>query len=188
MSEPKDKREAIMNSALGLFVTNGFDHTSTASISGDAGVGTGTLFTYFKNKDALINDLYLETKREFFEALPPISQDTLFNEEVARQMWDRSIAWGVKNPKKMKFMVMFKSSPYIAKVTRDEIGQEMKPLEEMYQHSIDAGLVKDLPLDYMLEATISHIYFTILYLISNKIEDPKIASKFFPTVWDIIRK
>ena len=45
-----DKREAILETALVLFTERGFYGTPTAMISREAGVATGTLFFYFKNK------------------------------------------------------------------------------------------------------------------------------------------
>jgi len=46
----KDKRTAIIEAALKLFTERGFHGTSTAQISKEAGVATGTLFNYFPTK------------------------------------------------------------------------------------------------------------------------------------------
>lgn len=62
--EVKDKRTAIIKAALKLFTERGFQGTSTAQISKDAGVATGTLFNYFPTKEDLINNLYFEVKGE----------------------------------------------------------------------------------------------------------------------------
>lgn len=56
MSE--SKRELIMNAALALFVERGFDGTTVPMISEKAGVGAGTIYRYFENKEALVNSLY----------------------------------------------------------------------------------------------------------------------------------
>ena len=58
----KDKRTAIIEAALKLFTERGFHGTSTAEISKEAGVATGTLFNYFPTKEDLINSLYFEVK------------------------------------------------------------------------------------------------------------------------------
>ena len=62
----QDKQELLIQTAIELFTKNGFDNTSTASISKKAKVATGTLFHYFKNKKELISEAYLDTKKEFF--------------------------------------------------------------------------------------------------------------------------
>ncbi len=48
-----DKRTTIMKAALKLFTERGFHGTSTAQISREAGVATGTLFNYFPTKEDL---------------------------------------------------------------------------------------------------------------------------------------
>ena len=57
-----EKRAKILEAAIILFTENGFDNTSTASITNKAKVATGTLFYYFNSKKELISKLYLETK------------------------------------------------------------------------------------------------------------------------------
>ncbi|WP_257984928.1 TetR/AcrR family transcriptional regulator, partial [Shewanella sp. 11B5] len=54
-----DKKQAILHSALQLFVNKGFNATSTASIAKAAGVATGTLFHHFPTKKDIMNQLFL---------------------------------------------------------------------------------------------------------------------------------
>src|SRR5215510_1707077 len=60
-----DKREAIMNAALELFVERGFFGTIVPEIADRAGVGAGTIYRYFDSKEALVNAIYREPKLEF---------------------------------------------------------------------------------------------------------------------------
>ena len=57
-----DKREAIMQAALELFVERGFYGTAVPEIADRAGVGAGTIYRYFESKEALVNALYREQK------------------------------------------------------------------------------------------------------------------------------
>ena len=58
------KREAILDAALSLFAERGYHGTSVPSIAKRAGVGAGTLYRYFENKEKLVNALFLREKRE----------------------------------------------------------------------------------------------------------------------------
>jgi len=53
-----DKRRAIIEAARHLFTTAGYESTTMAQVAGQAGVGVGTVYLYFKNK----NDLLVEVK------------------------------------------------------------------------------------------------------------------------------
>ncbi|GAB6083239.1 hypothetical protein JCM30471_21530 [Desulfuromonas carbonis] len=55
-----DKREEILHAALELIAENGFHGAPMAMIAERAGVGAGTIYRYFENKDVLINVLYQE--------------------------------------------------------------------------------------------------------------------------------
>jgi AcrR family transcriptional regulator len=52
-----DKRKAILSPVTQIFAERGLS-APTSAISNLAGVAEGTLFTYFENKDALLNALY----------------------------------------------------------------------------------------------------------------------------------
>ena len=49
------KKQALLEAAIELFAKDGFWQTTTASIAQEAGVATGTLFTYFPTKNDLID-------------------------------------------------------------------------------------------------------------------------------------
>jgi len=71
VARPKseDKRNAILDAATRLFAERGLTAAPTSEISKQAGVAEGTLFTYFKTKDDLINALYREIKLELADAM-----------------------------------------------------------------------------------------------------------------------
>lgn len=50
------KKEAIVNSALDLFRTNGFQNTSIKQISDKANVSQVSIYNYFGSKDALVTE------------------------------------------------------------------------------------------------------------------------------------
>jgi len=51
-------REAILNSASELFQEKGFNNVSTRQIATHSGVGVGTVFAHFKDKQVLTNALF----------------------------------------------------------------------------------------------------------------------------------
>jgi len=61
-SRVKEREDAIITAARGVFSTHGYAKATMAMIAREAGVADGTLYTYFENKDALargvISDFY----------------------------------------------------------------------------------------------------------------------------------
>src|SRR5688572_22338077 len=64
-----DKREAILDAALELFVERGFFGTAVPEIADRAGVGAGTIYRYFESKEALVNAIYRQEKLRFSSAV-----------------------------------------------------------------------------------------------------------------------
>lgn len=122
--ETSEKKEAILKATLDLLVERGFHDTPTSLIAKQAGVATGTLFYYFKNKEELINALFLETKSQMIKALKQAFVDAGSIEDRIRQLWKEGVKWGIMNPKAYKFIQQFSNSPYISNLTRHEASSQ----------------------------------------------------------------
>jgi AcrR family transcriptional regulator len=188
MSEEISKKEAILKSALEIFVTKGFDNTSTTAITKYAGVGTGTLFIHFKTKEELINVLYLNIKKERMETFLKIANEEMITEDSMKEIFISMVKWGVDNPDKMRFMRQYSSSPYITNITKDQQNAEVTVLVKQIRRSIDKGILKDIPIDLMLNATNSIINTVVFYFIENDGYDEEQANSYFSLVWDLIKK
>lgn len=70
-------RQAIINAAMILFKTHGFEQTTMRQIATAAEVATGTVFNYFEDKHALLYEVLYDdleqTKQRSIETMPPDS-------------------------------------------------------------------------------------------------------------------
>ncbi|WP_440955484.1 TetR/AcrR family transcriptional regulator [Methanosarcina sp. Mfa9] len=181
----KDKRTAIMDAALKLFTERGFHGTSTAQISKEAGVATGTLFNYFPTKEDLINSLYFEVKGQLSKSMgKEIEAQSTFQGKL-RKIWSNLINWGVDNQEEFLFVGQFCSSPYISKFTREEVMKEYVFLHELVDEGIKTGEIRDFSADL----TISMFYqgsraVVNLLLDSGHLQDKnKIIEDGFQIIW-----
>ena len=182
----KDKRTAIMEAALKLFTERGFHGTSTAQISKEAGVATGTLFNYFPTKEDLINSLYFEVKGRLSRSMGTgIEIKSTFQERL-RRLWSNSINWGVDNQEEFLFVGQFCSSPYITKYTREEVMKEYIFLHNLVNEGIKTGEIKD----FSPELTIAMFYqgsraVVSLILDSNvALDKDRLIEKGFQIIWN----
>ncbi len=115
-----DKEEAILSTALSLFTSRGFHGTPTSLISKEAGVATGTLFFYFRTKEALIDTLYRTIKTEAAVALRDGLDGEPDVEARLRRVCRNYLGWGLAHPEKVRFMGQFAHSLVVSKTVRDE--------------------------------------------------------------------
>jgi AcrR family transcriptional regulator len=57
---PVDKRRQILDAAIRVFARQGFHATRVADIADEAGVAYGLVYHYFKSKDEVLDELFVE--------------------------------------------------------------------------------------------------------------------------------
>ena len=111
LSRPRseDKRRAILDAALRVFAERGIASAPTSAISTAAGVAEGSLFTYFKTKDELMNALYLELRMEFSEYLADFPHDADARTRL-KYIWDKYLELGAAHPERLKVLAQLRAS------------------------------------------------------------------------------
>ena len=111
-----DKRQLILETATKLFVERGFHATPTSAITKAAGMSTGILFHYFKTKDDLIVQLYVDLKMEFTDSVLKDVDTLKAGISKLRLIWLNSWKWGLENPLKFDFLRQADNSIYSEKI------------------------------------------------------------------------
>jgi AcrR family transcriptional regulator len=106
-----DKRRRILDAALKTFAERGFHGTSVPEVAEAAGVGTGTLYRYFEHKEALVNEVYRDSKLRLRVALLDgmAAPDLYKIDEAERwfsELWRRLGAFANAEPDAFRFLEM----------------------------------------------------------------------------------
>jgi AcrR family transcriptional regulator len=184
-----NKKESIFNAALKLFVENGFHGTATAKIAQEAGVGTGTVFIYFKTKDELVVSLYTSVKEEMMDYLIQNTSNTSEIKEIMKSQFLATLFWALDNTLKFRFIQQFHSSPFIGQVEQEIIDSQTQPHLILIQRGIEEGVIKNMPVDFTYSMISSHAFGLYQYLTSkqiSKVEQHDIIQKAFEMLWDML--
>ena len=76
-------RDEVRLAAERVFATKGFSATKMADIAGEAGVGVGTLYNYFANKQEIFEAIFLARSSQFDAALDQASAGLLPLEQIS---------------------------------------------------------------------------------------------------------
>lgn len=106
-----DKRRIILDAALVAFAARGYHGTAVPEVAGAAGVGTGTLYRYFANKEALVNEVYRDAKQRLRSALivgvPEVDFSRLDTAQIwFAELWRRLGAFAKAEPAAFRFLEM----------------------------------------------------------------------------------
>jgi len=186
----KDKKEKkILQAALNLFIERGFHDTPTSLIAKKADVATGTLFHYFKSKEDLINELYLDAKNSLFqELIKEIGEETP-DEEKLELLWMNLVKCGLKSPREFKFYQQFSNSPFITNLTHEQISNQCEFLKQIINKLLKKGIFKTLDIGYIMDYFYGHCITTISHLINHpeKVNQENL-DKYYQFCWDGIMK
>ncbi len=107
------KREAILEAALERFAELGVNGVPVPDIASRARVGTGTIYRYFENKEALVNALFREEKKRFGKYLNQIANPGAPPRELFREHWQRMVEYARKYPQSFRFLELQDHLPYL---------------------------------------------------------------------------
>jgi len=147
--EKPDKREDIVRAALALIAAHGFHGAPLAMIADRAGVGTGTIYRYFENKDVLIADIY----KDIEDRLSALIMEGYAPEKPGRERFfhlgTALLRYFIDNPLDFRYLEQFHNSPYGVGFRRDYmLGQKRNcnVYRELLEEGADGMVIKNLPL------------------------------------------
>ena len=191
MARPKseDKRNAILDAATRLFAERGLTAAPTSEISKQAGVAEGTLFTYFKTKDDLINALYREIKLELADAMMSDYPRKKNVRTRLRHVWDRYVNWGIANPKQRKVLAQLQVSEVLSKESVDAGSAPFVEFQIMIHDAFEQRVFRnDLPAELISKSLAAMVEATIDLTVSNRSKAKQYRDSGFQLFWAGITK
>jgi len=191
MSKP-DKRDEIIRAALELIAEHGFHGAPMAMIAEQAGVGAGTIYRYFENKDVLITGLY----RELEERLYPVILDGYGEDKPIRERFlhlgTKFLHYFIENPLYFKYLEQFHNSPYGVEFRRDKfLGKKggCEVFRELFEDGISQQVMKELPLVILFALSFGPILTVARDHILGFVQlDDTLIARTIEACWDGIRR
>jgi AcrR family transcriptional regulator len=144
-----DKRDDIIRASLELIAEHGFHGAPMAMIAEKAGVGAGTIYRYFENKDILIKALHREVEQKLIAALTEGYSDEKPIRERFIYLCTMLLKYLVSHPLYFRFLEQYYNSPYGVSLRRDKILRKSDNRDiftDLFEQGIIRRVMKDLPL------------------------------------------
>lgn len=193
-TQQTEKCQAIMKATLELMAKQGFHATPTSQIATRAGVGVGTIYRYFKNKDELIHAIHAQLEKKLHTSIAEGLDMTLPDRELFIQQIVNLINHMVNHPEEFKFLEQYCNSPFGTEKKRIRfIESEMPndvsggPIRDIIMRC-KGELIKDLPIIIINALAFGPVLFIIREHLAGLIEltDEQI-SKLAEGSWDAIK-
>jgi len=179
-----EKREQILETATRLFVERGFHATPTSAITKEAGVSAGILFHYFKTKDDLIVQLFVELKKEFTMAVLKDVDTLSAGLSKLRIIWMNSWKWGLENHLKFDFIKQADNSIYAERIkNHPEIIEKYQLFYNYIQSYKEARFIKNTDTNFIM-----NVMFGLIISMVNQLRlNPELEkdSLFQEQAWEM---
>lgn len=186
---PADKREAILDAALGLFAERGFHGTAVPLVAAQAKVGAGTIYRYFPSKEALVNALYQRHKGAFGEAvLAGFPAEAPFREQF-HHFWSRVCAFARENPLALEFLELHHHGDYLDETSRALEQQLLGTAKALLERAAASQIVKPVPAPVLMAI----VWGSFRALVRGGCEehlvlDEETAAQAESCVWEALRR
>ena len=106
-----EKQQSIKNAVVRLILEKGFQGASIAKIAQIAGVSPATVYIYYDNKEAMLNDIYRECEHDAIGHLLQCVRPGMDGEEIIARLIRQYYEYIVQNREVFYFIEQFDTCP-----------------------------------------------------------------------------
>ena len=184
------KRQRILETAEGLLAERGLYGLSMKLLADTAGIAAGTIYRYFENKEALINELYQHITQETAQIFFKGWSNEQAPEQKYKRLWDNAFNSVLENPQRSVVIEMLFSQPSLTQEQAAFFDSELfVPLSNFYQKGIDEGRFHDWKIPALMALSFNSAITLAKKVISNCLDaDETQINQVRDASWLIIQK
>ena len=177
------KKEQIIKASVKLFREKGYEGTKISDIPARAGIGKGTFYQYFRNKE----DLFIECADSIFheigENIPEIQEET----DPIKKLRMRGIYFGRYQRHVMEMLNLLRGAAVQGgNPVKEKLDEAMKdltePLREDLEKAMQQGQIRKMDSRFLAHMLMGVAEYILYYSEENKMEFDEITRK----AWDMI--
>jgi len=189
VNQQTDKRSAILQATLESIAEHGFHGTPTSMIAERAGVGVGTIYRYFRDKDELIHVLYeeLENKNKTF-VMQDYTEDMPFRERFVH-LCRNVFRYLLENRLEFCFLEQYFDSPYGVAKLKQKLDSACEPFQALLESGKQQQVIKDLPLILLFSLIFGPVVHSIKDHNSGLMKlNGTLIDQVIGAMWDAIKR
>lgn len=134
-----EKNDAILQATLRLVNKLGFHGISMSKIAKEASVSPATIYIYFENKEALINQLYMQVKEVVARDMLKGCHPGMETRHAFGLVWRNYYYSMLRYSDEFQFLEQFSNSPYITNISREEGQRQFGPFIRFFDKAMEKG-------------------------------------------------
>ncbi|MDX5320188.1 MAG: TetR/AcrR family transcriptional regulator [Bacteroidota bacterium] len=189
MPRPRDQKKvaAVHAAAIRLVIQQGFTGLKMADVAQEAGLATGTVYIYYPSKEALINAIYTEIKREMLELYADFPIAGQSYPEQFKELWIRYFRYCLDAPDKMFFVEQFQHSGLIQSEVLEALHRDSVMLDNFLLAGFTEGHLTDHGIPLMKAFILGSAHEWVRHFVRQRIKPgPTTLERCFSMVWNAL--
>lgn len=187
-----EKRDEIARAALEVIAEHGFHGAPMALIADRAGVGAGTIYRYFENKDVLIRELYRDMEGRIYPFITEGYAEVNAFRERFIHLGSALLRYFIENPLDFRYLEQFHNSPYGLEYRRERLLGEREGCD-VYRELFDTGIaqqvLKNVPLPIFFALTFGPLLAAARdHILGFIVLDDLLIARTIEACWDAVRR
>jgi AcrR family transcriptional regulator len=178
-----ENRSAIFEAAVQEIAESGLG-AATAKIAKRAGLAAGTLFTYFPNKEELLNELYFALKAEVYSKVNANFPCKAGLKARTRHIWASYLDWAMEFPEKRKASAQLNVSDMISARTRARTLAMRGAIDETFEELGRGRALKKLPAGFPAATMAAMQEATMEFASKQPERREEITERAFEVFWN----
>ena len=187
----QEKRENIIHAAMTLIADQGFHGAPMSMIAEKAGVGIGTIYRYFENRDVLIKAIYGEIEDSLVTFLLKHYPRGRSVRECFFHIGTGVVNYLIQNPIVFNYNEQFHNSPYGEAHRRNRLFESAgRPdiFMELYEKGVAQRVIKNLHPVVFFNLAFAPIVWSVRDHILGMVRlDASLARIIVESCWDSIK-
>lgn len=144
-TKDEKKRRAIRDAAIAVCVESGLGGASIARIAERAKLSQGTIYLYFPGKDELLDEVFLEVKREIHSRLMDAAQSADTSKPAIKAIWFALFDHANERPLDFAFAEHVSAARILDGRASPEIETMTREIAQVIVDAVSDGTLIDLP-------------------------------------------
>src|SRR5688572_30178720 len=164
----ENKTQALREKALEMIVKEGFDGLSMQKLAKAAGVSPATIYIYYKDRDDLILQLWVEETERMFDATLVGFDPTMSFDAGLKIQWLNRARFCIENPISADFLEQLKHSPYHLAALKKINPRFMEAMKEFAHNAIKRNELIKLPLEVYWSVAFAPLYSLVKFHMTGR--------------------
>jgi len=190
MRSPDPKKDAsILDAALGLVLREGLAALKMSEIAHAAGVATGTVYVYFKDKEQMLHRLHERVLTQIVNVHQHGYDPGAPFMKAFEKLWRNHAQAIIQQPESYAFLDQYERSPFAQVYPATDGDLIVRPLLDLLERGKEEGLIRDAPtslLAIQLRGALREL--GRWHQRGMQAAGPATFSKAFVMAWDSIRR